>query len=105
MKKLLLPTFLLATLLPAVASAASKPNIVLVLMDNFGWGELGTYGGGILRGAPTPRIDRVALDPTFAQTVVGERVLQRLIDSGALGFRLSDPDDAVVAGVRISVDF
>jgi hypothetical protein len=27
------------------------------LMDNFGWGELGTYGGGILRGAPTPRID------------------------------------------------
>ena len=37
-----------------------KPNIVLVLMDNFGWGELGTYGGGILRGAPTPRIDALA---------------------------------------------
>jgi hypothetical protein len=53
----------------------------------------------------TPRIDRVPLDPTFAQTVVGERVQQRLIDSGALGFRLSDPDDAVLAGVRISVDF
>ena len=29
-------------------------------MDNFGWGELGTYGGGILRGAPTPRIDSLA---------------------------------------------
>jgi arylsulfatase len=29
-------------------------------MDNFGWGELGCYGGGILRGAPTPRIDALA---------------------------------------------
>lgn len=37
-----------------------KPNIVLVLMDNLGWGELGVYGGGALRGAPTPRIDRLA---------------------------------------------
>ena len=34
-----------------------KPNIVLVLMDNLGWGELGVYGGGIIRGAPTPRLD------------------------------------------------
>ena len=39
---------------------AAKPNIVLVLMDNLGWGELGVYGGGILRGAPTPRIDKLA---------------------------------------------
>jgi arylsulfatase len=41
------------------AIAADKPNVVLVLMDNFGWGELGCYGGGILRGAPTPRIDKL----------------------------------------------
>ncbi len=38
----------------------AKPNIVLVLMDNLGWGELGVYGGGILRGAPTPRLDALA---------------------------------------------
>ena len=38
----------------------AKPNIVLVLMDNLGWGELGVYGGGIIRGAPTPRLDRLA---------------------------------------------
>jgi len=37
-----------------------QPNIVLVFMDNFGWGELGAYGGGVLRGAPTPRIDSLA---------------------------------------------
>jgi arylsulfatase len=36
------------------------PNIVLILADNLGWGELGCYGGGVLRGAPTPRIDRLA---------------------------------------------
>ncbi len=29
-------------------------------MDNFGWGELGVYGGGVIRGAPTPRIDALA---------------------------------------------
>jgi hypothetical protein len=38
-----------------------QPNIVFVLMDNLGYGELGCYGGGILRGAPTPRIDKLAL--------------------------------------------
>ena len=37
-----------------------KPNIVLILADNLGWGELGCYGGGELRGAPTPRIDDLA---------------------------------------------
>jgi arylsulfatase A-like enzyme len=37
-----------------------KPNIVLILADNLGWGELGCYGGGALRGAPTPRIDALA---------------------------------------------
>ncbi len=30
----------------------SKPNIILMMMDNYGWGEPGFYGGGILRGAP-----------------------------------------------------
>ena len=41
-------------------SHSRPPNIVLILADNLGWGELGCYGGGALRGAPTPRIDRLA---------------------------------------------
>ena len=40
----------------------SKPNIVLILADNLGWGELGCYGGGAIRGAPTPHIDRLAAE-------------------------------------------
>ena len=54
----------LLAMLPFLArpghAQATKPNIVLVLMDNLGWGELGVYGGGVLRGAPTPRLDRLA---------------------------------------------
>ena len=40
--------------------ASKQPNIVFFFWDNFGWGELGCYGGGVLRGAPTPRIDKLA---------------------------------------------
>jgi arylsulfatase len=43
---------------------ASRPNIVFILMDNLGYGELGVYGGGITRGAPTPRIDQLAAEGT-----------------------------------------
>lgn len=45
-------------------STSSRPNIVLVLADNLGWGELGCYGGGAMRGAPTPRIDELASQGT-----------------------------------------
>ncbi|MDP3715395.1 MAG: sulfatase-like hydrolase/transferase, partial [Burkholderiales bacterium] len=44
----------------AVSNPTARPNIVLILADNLGWGELGCYGGGALRGAPTPRIDALA---------------------------------------------
>ncbi len=43
-----------------MSSIKKQPHIVLVLADNLGWGELGCYGGGALRGAPTPRIDSLA---------------------------------------------
>ena len=39
-----------------------KPNIVFILTDNLGYGELGVYGGGELRGAPTPRLDKLAAE-------------------------------------------
>ncbi len=41
-------------------SRGGKPNIIFILMDNLGHGEPGCYGGGITRGAPTHRVDRLA---------------------------------------------
>jgi arylsulfatase A-like enzyme len=50
-------------LLVATASAQQpKPNILFILADNIGYGDIGVYGGGELRGAPTPRIDRLAAE-------------------------------------------
>lgn len=42
------------------AEATAKPNVVVMMVDNLGWGELGVYGGGELRGASTPRLDTLA---------------------------------------------
>lgn len=38
------------------ASAAHKPNIIVVLVDDMGWSDLGCYGGEI----PTPNLDALA---------------------------------------------
>jgi arylsulfatase A-like enzyme len=57
----LLPFALL--LCPLVGYASTdKPNIVLVFLDNFGWGEPGFNGGGIIRGAATPNLDQIAAE-------------------------------------------
>ncbi len=56
---LLAAAALLDALGPAQA-ADKKPNVVFILADNVGYGDLGAYGGGELRGAPTPRIDQLA---------------------------------------------
>ena len=37
-----------------------RPNVLVILMDDVGWGDFGCYGGGVAVGAPTPNIDRLA---------------------------------------------
>ena len=37
---------------------ANKPNIVFMLGDNVGWGDLSCYGGLV----PTPRLDQLAAE-------------------------------------------
>src|SRR5512137_1804378 len=50
----------IVALATGVAAAADKPNIILILSDDFGYGDAGTYGGGEGRGMPTPSLDRMA---------------------------------------------
>jgi arylsulfatase A-like enzyme len=54
--------FVLAWPAGARAQAGSKPNIVLIVGDDVGWGDLGVYGGGEGRGIPTPNLDRLAAE-------------------------------------------
>lgn len=85
---------------PVQAAEAGKPNIVLVLLDNVGWGEFGCYGGGVLRGSPTPNIDRLAAEglrltdfnvattcmPTRSGLLTGRFAIRDgTVDSGASG--------------------
>jgi len=59
-----LATTALAACLAAApaAQAQAKPNILLIVSDDTGYGDLGPYGGGEGRGMPTPSIDALAAE-------------------------------------------
>lgn len=46
----------------AETKTTPRPNIVFILTDNTGWGDWGPYGGGAMRGAPSPNVDRLAAE-------------------------------------------
>lgn len=56
------PLFLLLIALPALlcgsmnaATSPSRANVVYIMADDIGWGDLSAHGGGV----PTPNIDRL----------------------------------------------
>jgi len=50
-----------ASVASAAAASARQPNIIVILADDMGPGDLGCYGG---TQALTPRIDRLASEGT-----------------------------------------
>lgn len=78
MKNITLLSMLSVILVMSVYSdellAAEKPNIVFMMADNLGYGDVGVYGGGEVRGMPTPRIDELAAE--------GIRFSQFLVEPG-----------------------
>ena len=78
---------------------ADKPNIVFMLADNVGWGDLGCYGGLV----PTPRLDKLAQQGTRftnfnaeADGVTSDDIITALIDE--------IPVDAADAAVTRQMD-
>jgi arylsulfatase A-like enzyme len=56
MKKTMTLFFFLILLLSATAFAQDRPNIIYILVDNWGWGDIGVQGSTV----PSPRIDALA---------------------------------------------
>jgi len=76
-KNQLLKSILFAGLSCAVsfgAQAAKKPNVVLMLADNLGYGDLSAYNQGIRGGIKTPNIDQLASE--------GMQMTQFLVEPG-----------------------
>jgi arylsulfatase A-like enzyme len=65
-------TFLAASAAPLLAQAPQRPNILLILADDLGYGNLGCYGS---REIQTPNLDRMAAEGMrFTQAYAGSTV-------------------------------
>ena len=58
---------------PIPSDEDRPPNIVFILLDDFGYNDLSTFGGGVADGSvPTPNIDRLAAEGAiFSQAYSG----------------------------------
>ncbi|WP_372845914.1 sulfatase-like hydrolase/transferase, partial [Pontiella sp.] len=59
MKTKRLTCFVLTAMLAGAAGAARKPNVIFMLADDMGYGDIGCYGSTIVN---TPNIDRLAAE-------------------------------------------
>jgi len=65
MKPIVTLLLLFAGVMPVRTAEAAKPNIVLILADDLGWGDLGCYRAESK--APTPNLDKLAAAGTRSQ--------------------------------------
>src|SRR5271167_408748 len=74
---LAISSWLLASGAVPCAAQDSKPNIVMLMTDDTGWGDFGAYGGGASLGHPTPNVDRVAREGAVFTSWYGQASLHR----------------------------
>jgi arylsulfatase A-like enzyme len=53
-------------------AADKKPNVVILMSDDVGWGDYGAYFGGAALGHPTPNIDRLAKEGAMFTSWYGQ---------------------------------
>lgn len=84
-----------ACLVPFAAKAAEKPNVIIILADDLGYGDLQCYGA---RNVLTPNVDRLACEGvrfTDAHAVASTSTPSRYsLLTGMYSWRRSDTDVA-----------
>lgn len=63
---------------------AERPNIVLIFVDDLGYGDLGCYGNKLNK---TPNIDRLAAEGQRGSAGIWDCVLNRICTGGRNRFR------------------
>jgi arylsulfatase A-like enzyme len=103
-------SILLLAILPLSASAANKPNVVIILTDDQGWGDLSVHGNTNL---DTPNIDRFASEgieflnfyvcpicsPTRAEFLTGRYNPRGGVISASVGEERLDLDETTIAEI------
>lgn len=97
MKKFILASALcLSFLAPSIATAGEKPNFILILVDDLGYGDVGAFGNEVIR---TPHIDKMAeqgvmLTSFYAQPACGPSRTALL--TGCYPLRVATKDNTVL---------
>ncbi|MEM9016438.1 MAG: arylsulfatase [Verrucomicrobiota bacterium] len=109
-RRFLLSLLLLLSLAPAIRADDSRPNIIVVMPDDMGYGDTGATGNGVIR---TPNLDRLASEgaqltdfyvspvcsPTRACLMTGRyNHRTRCIDTFK-GRSMMDPEEVTIAEV------
>ncbi len=65
-------TALVGTTVAVAQTPSKRPNVVMLMSDDVGWGDYGVYYGGAALGHPTPNIDRMAKEGAMFTSWYGQ---------------------------------